>query len=161
MRKMRKNNIVTRLLAFAFACVLAVSSSTVSKAAELTQAEPVMETEITPELEPAALTMPGIQPYGVLEGYGSKTAYGDNNFTFYVNGSWSPYAGCTVKTSGFTCSSVAIGLYDASGACKASMQLSGNDEKRNYALFNVSPGLYTVRYALSTPCTGSVYVWVY
>lgn len=64
-----------------------------------------------------------IQPRGVLSGYGNGTTNHtdtyyphDGEFWFDVEGSWSPYAGCTIKTEGFANDdAVIVKVYDEDG----------------------------------------------
>ena len=103
-----------------------------------------------------------VQPRGSLSGYGSKYAYGSSSFSLSVNGSWSPFAGCTIKTEGFSSNStISVSVYDSSGSCKTTKTLGPNDEKANIAIFNVSPGTYKISYTVDNPSNGTVSVWIY
>ena len=99
---------------------------------------------------------------GSLSGYGHKYDSNTGSFTFSVSGSWSPYAGCTIKTEGFSSSSrIVVSVYDSSGSSKTSQTLGANDAKENIAIFNVSPGTYTVKYSIANPSSGTIHVWIY
>lgn len=99
---------------------------------------------------------------GVLSEYGQKYDNKNGSFEFVVDGSWSPFAGCTIKTDSFnTVTSLTISVYDSSGSCKTSQTIASTDEKANIAIFNVSPGTYTVRYSLSNASYGRIQVWIY
>lgn len=69
---------------------------------------------------------------GSLSGYGHKYDSRTGSFTFSVSGSWSPYAGCTIKTEGFSNSSkISVRVYDSNGSSKTSQTLGANDAKEN------------------------------
>ena len=157
--KKRVTKVTKRLVALLMAFALISFNGTYVMAAETTVPEEVVV--VTDEAgEPEAVDEP--VPYGSLSGYGQKTDYNSGSFTFNVNGSWSPYAGVTIKTSDFSSStSLTIGVYDSNGACKTTQSWTGNFEKANIAIFNVPTGTYTVRYSMGYPSSGTIQVWVY
>lgn len=104
-----------------------------------------------------------IQPRGVLSGYNNTyTSKSSGSFTFNVTGSWSPYAGCTIKTEGFSSSSsITVSVYDSSGYCKTTQTLGTNTAMENITIFNVPTGTYTIKYSISSPSAGTIHVWIY
>ena len=104
-----------------------------------------------------------VQPRGVLSGYNNTyTSKISGSFTVNVTGSWSAYAGCTIKTEGFSSSSsITVSVYDSSGSCKTTKTLGANEAKENIAILNVSPGTYTVIYSMTKPSSGTIHVWIY
>lgn len=119
-------------------------------------------TEYTPE----PLGDSGIQPYGSLSGYAqhyhSATAPQTGSFSITVNGSWSPYAGWTLKTDFDSCSYFKVYLTRPDGT-KIGSELYPNatDEIKNQVLLNVPTGTYIVHYQVQTSCTGTIQVWIY
>lgn len=106
--------------------------------------------------------------YGSLSGYASYTyIYGiskaNGSFPIDVNGSWSPWAGWTLKTdlpegSWFTY----VYLTRPDGTkIGDTLYPSAKDEIKNQALFNVPPGTYTVNYGLNCVGEGTITVWIY
>lgn len=104
----------------------------------------------------------GIVPYGSLSGYGEKATSSTISFKMTVNGSWSPWAGCTLRTEGFADATTnEIKVRDASGNVKAQATLKGNMEVANLAMYNVSPGEYEVTTIMAFPSNGKIIVHVY
>lgn len=111
-----------------------------------------------------------IQPRGVLSGYGNGTTphSGDywpseGEFYFDVTGSWSPFAGCTIKTEGFATNDIiTVIVYNPNGEKIVTKYLTGtNDEEKNIPIFNVSPGRYRVYFYTTTGMPGTVHCWIY
>lgn len=113
-----------------------------------------------------------VQPRGSLSGYGHEWHSGGSNldfFDFEVTGSWSPWAGCTVKTEGFPSSaSIAYRLVRREGNSEISMfpdnsdrWINGNGEDKNIPLLNVSPGTYRLYYQSYFGDAGTVHCYVY
>lgn len=106
--------------------------------------------------------------YGSLSGYASYTyVYGvsktNGSFPIEVKGSWSPWAGWTLKTdvpdgSWFTY----VYLTRPDGTkIGDTLYPSAKDEIKNQALVNVPPGTYTVNYGLNCTGNGTITVWIY
>lgn len=149
MKKVITKKMVLRILALALSVMFVFSNNSNSFACELNKSAETNNVQLQ-------------AVYGSLSGYGYKYDDNDGSFSFAVNGSWSPYAGCTIKTEGFSNStSVTVKVYDSNGSCKTTKTLGANDEKGNIAIFNVPIGTYTVRYSMSNPSGGSIQVWIY
>lgn len=103
-------------------------------------------------------------PYGSLSGYRSVNVKGSGTAEFVVdvNGSWSPWAGCTLKTSGFS-SEATIEISVCYGSdVKCTRTLGPNSEVKNIAMLNVDPGGYTIKLNIKNNSnTGNITVWVY
>lgn len=144
-----------RLLAWALIFASLLTPAT-AFAAEVPEASVQQQVEV-PE---AVVDVP--VPYGSLSGYGQAKISGTDSFTFPVNGSWSPFAGCTIRTEGFDSQTVnEVIVCDASGNEKARATLKGNMEVANLAIFNVSPGTYEVTSFMTMPSNGTVIVHIY
>lgn len=101
-------------------------------------------------------------PYGSLSGYGQNTMSTSGSFKMTVNGSWSPFAGCTIRTEGFNSATRnEVVVCDESGNEKAKATLTGNMEVANLAMLNVSPGKYTVYTTMKLPSNGTLIVQIY
>ena len=128
----------------------------------LTPTPAALAAEVNVPDTPAQQQEEGIVPYGSLSGYGQRTTSATGSFKMQVNGSWSPWAGCTIRTEGFKSATVnEVHVYDESGNEKAKATLTGNMEVANLAMVNVSPGKYTVSYAMSMPSDGTIIVQIY
>lgn len=152
---MRKNKKVTlrRLLAWALIFVSLLTPSAAVSAAEVApeEADVVVQQEVDVPV-----------PYGSLSGYGEKATSSTISFKMMVNGSWSPFAGCTLRTEGFADATInEIKVRDASGNIKAQGTLKGNMEIANLAMLNVSPGEYEVTTVMAFPSNGKIIVHVY
>lgn len=108
-------------------------------------------------------------PYGSLSGYASfNFTYGKTerhgSFPIQVNGSWSPWAGWTVKTN-FDPSetgTIFFWLTRPDGSKIGDFAYPGaNGEVKNMALFNVPAGTYQVNYKIDSFADGNVQVWIY
>lgn len=105
--------------------------------------------------------------YGSLSGYASHTHHSGDalecSFPIQVSGSWSPFAGWTVKTNfSDSCRISYVYLTRPDGTKIGDTLYPGpNDELANKALFNVPTGTYTVHYGLSTSCDGTIQVYIY
>lgn len=159
--KILKNNIKW-IIALSFAIILCLGMTVTVSAAELS-------TKTISEANAEDVT---IQPRGSLSGYGHEWHGGGSGidyFDFTVSGSWSPWAGCTVKTEGFPSSaSTAYRLVRLDGGSEIAMfpdnadrWLNGNNEDKNIPLFNVSPGTYRLYYQCYFGDSGTVHCWVY
>ena len=119
------------------------------------------------ETKPSVFSVNYASQIGTLSGYGSGSISGSNThdgeFWVDVTGTWSSFAGCTIKTSGFSENdSVIVTVYDQSGNQKCSRQLEGSSsEKKNIPIFNVSPGRYHVTIWVSSRQAGIVQCWIY
>lgn len=104
------------------------------------------------------------QPRGLLSGYGSRdcTGSGEGSFVIDVNGTFAVFAGCTLKTSGFsTDSTIEISVCYGNDV-KCSKILGPNSEVKNIAIWNVSPGGYTIKVKVNNNSnTGNITVWIY
>lgn len=121
-------------------------------------------------IEKNTVEFSSIQPRGVLSGYGQGSTNHSGNyfphegeFWFDVTGSWSVFAGCTIKTDGFSNDDiVTVTVYDQDGNEKCSKNLEGaTDEKKNIPIFNVSPGRYHVTIWVLSGTPGTVKCWIY
>ncbi len=131
-------------------------------AAESTDEISNMNYEISSETDSA------IVPYGSLSGYASHAHHSGDalecSFPIQVSGSWSPFAGWTVKTnfSNNSCRISYVYLTRPDGTkIGDTLYPNANDELKNKALYNVPTGTYTVHYALSTRCDGNIQVYIY
>ncbi len=108
-----------------------------------------------------------IMPCGSLSGYaqfsfkyGTSTTIG--SFPIQVNGSWSPWAGWTVKTEFSGAANITVSLTRPDGTkIGDTFILSGNQEVANKTLLNVPAGQYTVHYTIDSASSGSITVWIY
>mgnify|MGYP001096319974 CR=1 FL=1 len=149
---MKKNKFVAmrRLLAWALIFASLLTPTPVALAAEVNVPEAVAQQVEAPVT------------YGSLSGYGQKDTSATCSFKMSVNGSWSPWAGCTLRTEGFDSATInEIKVSDASGKVKAQATLEGNMEVANLAMLNVSPGEYKVTTIMSNPSSGRIIVHVY
>lgn len=147
MKKLIKKTMLSRILALVSSLALIFLCNVISYASESN-----VGTEVNSEKS----------VNGSLSGYGYKYDNTDGSFTISVDGSWSPFAGCTIKTEGFSSSSqITVSVYDSEGSCKTTKTLGANDEKANIAIFNVPVGTYTIRYSILNPSGGSIQVWIY
>ncbi|MBP3254949.1 MAG: hypothetical protein J6M60_00445 [Clostridia bacterium] len=106
---------------------------------------------------------------GSLSGYASYNfVYGNSEsngfFNIQVNGSWSPFAGWTVKTS-FNeneAANIYVFLLRPDGSqIGSTIYLDPTDEVTNQLLLNVPVGTYTVGYHVNSIGNGTIEVWVY
>lgn len=104
---------------------------------------------------------------GVLSGYnyynysaGNVTA---GSFPIVVSGSWSAFAGWTVKTSFPGGGYVTVYLTRPDGSqIGNTVQLDPTDELTNMSLWNVPTGTYYVHYGItSSAYSGTIEVWIY
>lgn len=109
-----------------------------------------------------------IQPRGSLSGYGSQYTSGNvsGQFNLSVTGSWSPWAGCTVKFEGFpngtTIYYSLINVNTGSTVFSRSFTTSSSDiDDNNIPMVNVSPGTYRLTWSLSTAKSGTIHCYVY
>lgn len=125
-------------------------------------AEEVPEASVQQQVEVHEAVVDVPVPYGSLSGYGEKATSSTISFKMTVNGSWSPWAGCTLRTEGFADATInEIKVRDASGNVKAKATLQGNMEVANLAMYNVSPGEYEVTTIMGNPSNGKIIVHVY
>lgn len=102
---------------------------------------------------------------GVLSGYNQTSVSGNREGSFMVNvsGSGSPFAGCTLKTSGFS-SNAEIKIRVMCGEDeKIGWKTFGSDtEFKNIAMWFVEPGGYKVEYKVeNNAATGTIQCWIY
>lgn len=101
---------------------------------------------------------------GSLSGYRSvdMSGSGDGFFVVDVSGKWSAWAGCTLKTSGFSDNAtIEVSVYYGNDK-KFTKVLGPNTEAKNIAMFNVSPGGYTVKlHVKNNSNVGNLTVWFY
>lgn len=109
-----------------------------------------------------------IQPRGVLSGYGQQYTSGrkSGSFDFNVTGSWSAFAGCTVKFDGFPSgTTIKYTLTQVSNnqqKFSRSFTINSSDnEDNNIAIFNVATGTYRLTWELSNIQTGTIHCYVY
>lgn len=104
------------------------------------------------------------QTRGTLSGYGSTTApkSGSGSFTVNVNGSWSAWAGCTLKTSGFSSNATIKITVKYGDSEKCSKILGPENEVTNIPIWGVTAGGYTIEYEVQNSTTnGTIQVWIY
>ena len=108
-----------------------------------------------------------IRPYGSLSGYAyyyhSRNDSLIGSFTIEVTGSWSPYAGWTLKTdfpSGTEFDYVYLTRPNGT-QIGSTLYPSANSEISNQLLLDVPMGTYTVYYRLSSNSSGTIQVWIY
>lgn len=157
--------LVQRIFVVALSLVMCIPTALTCFAAEPSTGQVTSDVSIT--------SSESVQPRGVLSGYAGfnyvegVTPY-IGEFTIEVTGSWSAFAGLTVKTSGFDpalsngeeTALVILSRPDGS-VIHEGVYLGPNDEVKNKALFNVPTGTYTVTYMLSTVSNGRIDVWIY
>lgn len=109
-----------------------------------------------------------IQPRGSLSGYGSQYTSSkiSGQFSFSVTGSWSPWAGCTVKFENFpngtTIYYTLTNVNTGTSMFSRSFTISSNDlDDNNIPLANVSPGTYCLSWSLSNSNAGTIRCYVY
>lgn len=105
---------------------------------------------------------------GVLSGYASYDYYAYSSstvgtFPLTVSGSWSAFAGWTVKTNFGGGGYITVYLTRPDGSQIGNIvQLDPTDEHANMSLWNVPTGTYQVHYSItSTYYSGSIQVWIY
>lgn len=163
-----------RMFTLMLALALVLSLSTSAFAAEVDADEsfyanaPATEESLSEASTEDATS--SVQPRGVLSGYGCGTTFhsGDyypheGEFWFDVTGSWSGFAGCTIKTEGFADNDwVLVKVYDEQGNEKVSKELVGaSDEIKNILVLNVTPGRWHVTLWTRTGMNGRVHCWIY
>lgn len=156
--------LVQRIFVVALALVMCIPTALTCFAAEPSTGQVTSDVSIT--------SSESVQPRGVLSGYAGfnyvegVTPY-IGEFTIEVTGSWSAFAGLTVKTSGFDPAlsseeTVQVILYRPDGSViHEGVYLGANDEVKNKPLFNVPTGTYTVVYRVLTVSNGRIDVWIY
>lgn len=109
-----------------------------------------------------------VQPRGSLSGYGSQATSGRiaGQFNFAVNGSWSPWAGCTVKFEGFpsgtTFDYTLTNVDTGTTVFTRTFTTTSNDiDDNNIPMVNVSPGTYRLYWSLSNVHSGTIHCYVY
>lgn len=110
------------------------------------------------------VTGDGVQTRGSLSGYRSinVSGSGEGSFVVDVSGSWSPWAGCTLKTSGFSDNSTIEISVCYGDDVKFTKVLGPNTEAKNIAMLNVSPGGYTIKlHVEGNSNVGNITVWFY
>lgn len=146
-----KNKKIARLMCIGLAASSLVMPMSAANAAEAAPVDVVAQQQEE-----------GIVPYGSLSGYGQRTASSSGSFKVPVKGSWSPWAGCTIRSEGFDSETVIeVHVNDEAGNEKAKGTLQGNMEIANLAMVNVSPGEYEVHYVMTSPSYGTVIVQIY
>ena len=128
-------------------------------------AEPNLQSEIPADsVEIIDETNSEAQPCGTLSGYRSidLSGEGDKSFIVDVNGMSSAWAGCTLKTSGFS-SEATLDITVKYGDTTMCHKILGpNSEARNIALWGVSSGGYTVEVTIKNNTnTGNLQIWIY
>ena len=104
-------------------------------------------------------------PYGSLAGHKKVDAPAMSfigHFVVDVNGSWSPIAGCTLKTEGFSPNATIEISVCYGDDVKCTKILGPNTEVKNIPMYNVSPGGYTVKCTVrDNSAAGTVEIWIY
>lgn len=157
------------LIGMCMAAVLAITAVVPAFAAEVPEAPVAPATsnsiEVTSgDLQIVDVTDDGPQTKGSLSGYRSinVSGSGTGSFVVDVNGSYSPWAGCTLKTSGFS-SNATIDISVCYGDdVKCTKTLGPNSEVKNIAMWNISAGGYTIKINVhNNSNTGNIQVWIY
>lgn len=156
------------LICMCMAAVLAITAVVPAFAAEIPEtltSTASNSIEITSgNLQMVDVTNDGLQTRGSLSGYRSISVSGSGTGSFVVdvNGSYSPWAGCTLKTSGFS-SEATIDISVCYGNdVKCSKTLGPNTEVKNIAMLNVSAGGYTIKINVHNNSNkGNITVWIY
>lgn len=146
---MKKNKkLISRLITAVLTLTLCLSMSLSVSAAE--KAVPTA-------IEKNVASEGAIHPRGVLSGYGSQYTNGNlqGSFDFEVTGSGSPWAGCTVRFTGFPTGAilnyslveVSTGrvFFSHTFTIKDSVQADEGDH--NIPLLNVSTGTYRLKWS--------------
>lgn len=124
-------------------------------------------TAFATEYAPEPLGDSEIQPYGSLSGYAqhyhSANSPQSGSFSITVNGSWSPYAGWTLKTNFDSNAEFEYVYLTRPDGTQIGSTLYPNatGEIKNKLLTNVPTGTYTVHYKLSSNGNGTIQVWIY
>ncbi len=116
------------------------------------------------DMEIVDVTNNGPQTRGSLSGYRSMDVIGsgEGSFIVDVSGSWSPWAGCTLKTSGFSNNATVEVSVCYGDDVKFTKVLGPNSEVKNIAMLNVSPGGYTIKlHVENNSNTGNLTVRIY
>lgn len=161
MKKNKKR--ISRFITALLTLTLCLSMSLTVSAAEK---EKTISTEIQLASEGT------IQPRGSLSGYGSQ--YTNSNpqgsFEFEVNGSWSPWAGCTVRFTGFPVNSVLnyslievdTGRVFFSHTFTITSDAQADKGDHNIPMLNVSPGTYRLQWTnIGVYDNGTIHCHVY
>lgn len=159
------------LIGLCMALVLTITAAVPAFAAEVT---PGVATEtaavssdiqiLSGDMQIVDVTEQGPQVRGSLSGYKSMNVSGSGTGSFVVDvsGSWSPWAGCTLKTSGFSSNATIEISVKYGNDVKFTKILGPNTEAKNIAMLNVSPGGYTVEVKIQNNSnTGNIQVWIY
>lgn len=106
-----------------------------------------------------------VEPRGSLSGYGHRYVNSYENagsFTVNVQGSGSPWAGCTFKTEGFSSSDgVTLTLLKPDGGqAHAPIPIDGNGEVQ-FAFLFAGTGNYTVKYGHHGGTAGTIHCYIY
>ncbi len=149
------------------ALVLTFISAVPAFAAEVSEVPEVSKSTVVTfgELEGLDVTDSEPVPYGSLSGYASVDAPALSfigHFVVDVNGTWSPIAGCTLKTEGFSPNATIEISVCYGDDVKLTKILGPNTEIKNIPMYNVSPGGYTVNCTVKdNSAAGKVTIWVY
>ena len=113
-----------------------------------------------------------VQPRGSLSGYGSQYLNGNygGSFEFEVTGSWSPWAGCTVRFTGvpngsyftYNLTEISSGrsMFGDRGFTVTSGS-QGDEGDHNIVLLNVSPGKYRLTWTSFDGVDGIIHCHIY
>lgn len=145
------------------AMVMAISLSVPAFAAETPSVSPDIGVT-SGDMQIVEVTDEGIQTRGSLSGYRCVEAIGSGTgfFVVDVSGSWSPWAGCTLKTSNFSSDATIEITVRYGDEVKFTKTLGPNTEVRNIAMLNVSPGGYTVDVKIENNSNrGTIEAWFY
>ena len=153
---------ITTLLAITLCLSIPLSASA---------AEKDMATDIETVVTPDESTEEPVRPYGSLSGYGQQYTNGNisGSFEFNVTGSWSPWAGCTVKFDDFPAGSVinfrlvevSSGRWMFGNSDRSFTVTSSDNEDNNIPLLNVSPGTYRLMWTIVGTERGTVRCYIY
>lgn len=156
---MRNKKTISRFTATLLTLTLCLTMSLSVSAAEK---ETLNYNEVT------SISEDQVQPRGSLSGYGSQATSGliAGQFTFAVNGSWSPWAGCTVKFEGFPSgtgfSYVLTNVDTGTTMFSRSFTTTNYDiDDNNIPMVNVAPGNYRLTWTIASPKSGTIHCYVY
>lgn len=161
--KFAKRGFIGMCMAF----VLTFTSAVPAFAAEASGVSEVSNSTVVTfvDLEDINATNNEPVPYGSLSGYKSVETPAlsfKGSFVVDVNGSWSPWAGCTLKTEGFSDNATIEISVCYGDDVKFTKILGPNSEATNIAMLNVSPGGYTVNCTVKDNSNaGRITIWIY
>ena len=143
-----------RFTSIILALIVCLSFSTTSFA---------MSADYTEEM--ALTSDESVMPIGSLSGYSNfHFEKGDTStgpFPIQVTGSWSPWAGCTIKTEFDDYANITVYLTRPDGSKIGDTFTFSKSQEHAFTIFNVPTGEYKVCYSIDTNSSGNITVWIY